>query len=310
MRYQKECLSMLLVSAELKMLYIDFAAYCKSKNYKSGKGKLYQKAVWELLYWMEKNDCYEISDLNSKVLDCYIDFLLTRPNKRHKNKSLSVNFINHNLFAIRLFLKYLIAKKYIDKTVIPPQNFRVKSTRLSLSEEEIKLLFKNCLNDKEMALLALAYGCGLRRSEIVQLNVNDVNFKNKTLSITKGKGNKARDIPMNSKIANILHNYLFHYRYKLLKFNNNENAFLLGSNGKRISGDSANKLLKTIVKRTNNYTLQKKQVSLHILRHSIATHLADNNVDIEYIKHFMGHAFINTTIVYLKNRKIKSKYKI
>jgi integrase/recombinase XerD len=179
-------------------------------------------------------------------------------------------------------LKFTYPKEYHERTV--------------LTQEEIKQLYETCRSFTERALLSLAYGCGLRVSEIVSLNVEDIKLREQILIVKRGKGNKRRVIPLSNKVKEDLYNYFYHERPITLALG--ETAFIFNSKGGRMRKHTYNKLLKILVERAENETIKQKQISMHTLRHSIATHLLEQGMGIEQVREFLGHAEIETTEIY------------
>lgn len=94
----------------------------------------------------------------------------------------------------------------------------------------------------------------------------------------------------------------------LSKQNQSEKRFFIQPSAKTISGDRLNKMLKKIIKRTKDKELIQKNITLHCLRHSIATHLMDAGQSYDYVRNFLGHALVDTTTIYARNRKKKNYY--
>lgn len=298
-------------TAEFKKLHREYDRMVRSKGYKTGKGKMYQATVLEFLSWMETHSVVSVDQIKSQHLKNYLDHLITRPNKR-RGGTLSVSTINHHLFSLRLFFNHLLDNGYTEEVVNVPNNIaRDDNQRQSLAEKEIRLLYKHTENGMERAILSLAYGCGLRRSEIEGLNVNDLVFGKSILVVTKGKGNKVRDVIMSDAVIKDLRDYLFSERLERIKSHQNgQRAYFLNAKGNRLSGDHINKMLKALVERTEDPKLLDKNVTLHSLRHSIATHLVDRGLDMLTIRKFLGHTEVDTTSIYMARRKRKNKYVI
>ncbi len=285
----------------------DFDRYVKVKNYKQGKGKMFQSCVSEFLIWLEEKGINKIKSVTSKQSIDYFEYLTTRPNKRRAG-TLAEKTIKLHLYAIGLFQKNLLEKKEIENGFyIPSIGSGNQTPRNILSVEEIKIVYLSCQNALEQAVLSLAYGCGLRRSEIEALNVRDIQFSNGMLLVRNGKGGKRREVPMSDSVLEYLKKYLYKERgQKLDSKNQLEEAFFINSKGKRMTGEHLNDTLKKMIEQTNNYELIKKDLTLHCLRHSIATHLQENNAGFDFIRRFLGHSEINTTYIYaIKNKKRK-----
>jgi integrase/recombinase XerD len=293
-----------------KLIYSEYDRMVKAKSYKTGKGTMYQACVKELLIWLDNNGITTVSQITGRNLFDYLnEYLVKRPNKR-RGGTLSVASINHHLFSIQLLFDHLLETDHISEVVTLPGYLpRTDNHYALLSEEEIKLLYKNCENKIERALLSAAYGCGLRRGEIENLNTADIIYQKGVLVVTNGKGNKVRDVPLNDVVQEDLKTYYMTERLDRIRSSKTRiDAFFLNLKGERMSGDYLNKILKEIVRRTANTELINKNVSLHCLRHSITTHLVDRGMGIEPLRKFLGHSEIDTTSLYMSRRKHKNKF--
>lgn len=289
-------------------LISDFDSFIKVRNYKLGKSNMHQTAVTELLIWLEENGVTKIKEVTSKEVLAYFEYLITRPNKRREG-TLSEKTIKLHLYAMGLFMQNLLENKTIDNGFYIPSysNNGTSKSRSTLSVEEIKLVYAHCQDDLESALLSVAYGCGLRRTELQQLNLRDVQISIGELIVREGKGSKRRTVPMSDTVIASLKRYIQIERQERISNNNAiEDAFFINSKGKRMTGEYLNDTLKKMIEQTGSYELLQKEITLHCLRHSIANHLAENNAGINFIKRFLGHAEINTAYIYaIKNKKRK-----
>ncbi len=270
---------------------------------------MYQDYAQELLTWLDKEGVDNVKNITRKEVNNYLQHLISRP-KRTGPGHLQISTINHHLFSIQLLFDHLIETEYLDEHIPMPNYLPKKHNPFALiTEEEIKELYEHCHNDTERALLSIGYGCGLRRSEIENLNTADVVYSLGVLIVTKGKGNKIREVAMNTVVVKHIKKYLTSDRAKRVKATEtNTDAFFLNAKGERLTGDYLNRMLKTIVKRTKNEELIDKKISLHCLRHSITTHLVERGMGIEYIQEFLGHKGIDTTSLYMVRRKRRNKY--
>ena len=175
---------------------------------------------------------------------------------------------------------------------------RTKSPeRETLTRTEIESLYAATESLRDKAMLSLLYGCGLRRSEAEKLNIQDVSFRTGLLYIREGKGKKRRVIPMSKKVNDDLKNYFFEERNNYIKMTSSkdtEQAFMLSAKGNRLCGEAFNSNLKRLLK-TAGIT---KPISLHHLRHSIATHLLENGLSMEKVSEFLGHEQLDATQIY------------
>jgi len=184
---------------------------------------------------------------------------------------------------------------------------QASSPRVVLSVSEINLLYGVCQTFQESAILSLFYGCGLRRNEAEQLNIRDVDFKSNWLYVRSGKGKKRRVIPMTKRIQSDLSNYYYEERPGQINretIGKERLSFMLNSRGRRMKGNTYWKVFKSILRRSGII----KKVSLHHLRHSVATHLLASGLSIEMVRDFLGHEFIETTQIY--TRVDLSKYSL
>lgn len=288
-------------------IYNEFESFVRVRNYKQGRGKMYQGVVLEFLIWLEDKGITKIQEVNSEISIQYFDYLISRPKQRGEG-SLSSKSIKFHLFVLGLFILNLLETSQTEKAFYIPSYSEVnENPRNVLSIDEVQLLYNKAQNQLETALLSLAYGCGLRRSEIHLLDVRDIQLSKGMLTVRKGKNGKRRDVPISDSILEYLKKYIIEERYQKLEGKNQlEEAFFINSRGQRMSGEHLNETLKKMIEQTNNYELIQKEITLHCLRHSIAYHLAQNNAGIDFIRRFLGHSEINTTYLYaIKNKKLK-----
>lgn len=272
-----------------------FTKYLQQIGY--GKGSQYQipSCIKEFLAVTNKS----FTNITQQDIIVFYDYLQTRPLKRRVG-ALSEAMINHYVFSLKTFFGWLEQTQQIKYNPISNLKFKRPqgNPREPLSQKETQQLFEAAHTAKETALLHLFYSCGLRRTEAENLNTSDIHFSKNLLYIREGKGAKRRVIPMNEKVKEELESYYTSERTKV-----SEEAFILNRSNERMSGNSYNKALKEILKRTTI----NKEISLHHLRHSIATHLLENGLSIEFVRDFLGHSHLETTQIYAKvfNHQLK-----
>lgn len=280
-------------------LYNDHKSYIMARGY---KGSMYQNNVRDFLIWLESQGITRIKEVTTSEMMHYYEFLTTRTSRR--GGQLAESTIKMNLLAINIFFENLLAKGDLDKGIlIPRHGGEGKNSRNTLTVDEVKELYQNCNNLRDKAILALGYGCGLRRTEMAALSMNDVQLFDGNVIVRKGKGNKRRDVPMSDRVQQDLKEYVLEYRYTQLQGLPSEPAFFINRKGKRMCGDSLYRAFKKLVKRTSNQAILNKDITLHCLRHSIASHLLEKEAGIDFIRNFLGHSFIDTAFIYAKRNK-------
>jgi len=274
----------------------------------------------EFFTWLEKVGIHEIKKIQTKQLSDFYKQQTQRANKV-TGEPLGLKTCFGYMRAIQLFF----AKQQAEGTIkinpastikFPYPKQTEEHKREILSQEEIKELYRFTVNYQEKAILSLAYGCGLRVGELVNCNMADIRFRERIVIVPKGKGNKRRVVPLSSGVISDLSDYFFKERSKLTNgrdYKKNEQAFMLHSRGGRMMKGTYNKRLRQLIIRTGNEKIEQKQITIHNLRHSIATHLLEQGIPVEQVREFLGHSQLETTQIYthinrqhLKNLKRES----
>lgn len=247
-------------------------------------------------------DNKKVNNIKSNDIRDYIKYL---NDNNEKDKTIA-----RKIVSIRTFFDYLMKNNVIN--VNPCEKIESpklkKSLPKTLNEEEINILLdikpKTALEWRNKAMIELMYAAGLRVSELVELEVNDVNLKDNYVRVF-GKGKKERIVPMADITTDILNEYISVYRNSLLKGYLTDKVFI-SSYGKGMTRQGFFKNLKKIAKEKGI----KKDFSPHTLRHSFATHLLEHGADLRSIGELLGHENIKTTQIYthVTNTKIKNDY--
>lgn len=244
----------------------------------------------------------DTSDLNKDDINDFIYQLSIN--------ELKVKSIKRYLSTIKNFYIFIesegIEKNIIGKIYIPKVE---KYLPEYLTIEEINKLL-NSFNEydfkdiRDKAILEIMYSCGLRVSEVVNLELKDINLEEKIVKII-GKGNKQREVPIRKEALNYVLIYNEKVRKNLIK-NKNKNILFLTKNGNKISRQYIFKMIK---EKANEAGI-KKNISPHTLRHSFATHLLSKGADLKTVKEILGHENIETTQIYthLADEKILNEY--
>jgi tyrosine recombinase XerC len=212
------------------------------------------------------------------------------------------NSIARKVAAVRSFFKYCYKRGYVQKNpahllIVPKKETRLPVT---VALDDIKKMMKLADEDtpeiqQERAILELFYSSGIRLSELVNLNVNDVDIRQSQVTVL-GKGNKQRVIPIGKKALDAYKNHL-KTRPELLtgsSKNDDKKALFIAAKGGRIYPRKVQRIIEKYLSKTSEVT----QKSPHTLRHSFATHMMDAGADIRMIKEFLGHSDLNSTQIY------------
>jgi integrase/recombinase XerD len=256
------------------------------------------RRVKEFLQYAETFISTDISAITTQHVLQFYQYQQQRPSKKD-GKHLHPKTLWDYIRAIQDFYTLLqhTGKASVNPTnTIRIQHPKTQSARIALTQGEIKELYQHTKTLQERAILALAYGCGLRVSELVQCNIADVRLREQILHVPKGKGNKSRIIPLSKTVVKDLSNYFF--KVRLQQVSKDPQAFILHSKLKRMQKGTYNKILQQLIGRTENAVLKAKQISIHNLRHSIATHLIEQGVPLEKVREFLGHSQLESTEVY------------
>jgi integrase/recombinase XerD len=281
--------------SKIETIVKQFRIHLERLGYSKSSVQMLPSCVKEFLEFTSK----PIEEIEPKNITAYHQHLQERPNKRRPG-GLSENYINHHIYSLKLFFTWQQEKGAIIENPISSLEFKAPTSkpREILTQEEIKQLFKATKSLKERAVLALFYGCGLRRTEGEKLNLKDIHFRSNILYVREGKGSKRRAVPLSPRVKTELWNYAINERLAVEE----EAAFITNRIHKRTRGSSYNNILKTIL---DNAGIQK-EITLHCLRHSIATHLLESGLSVEYVRDFLGHKHLESTQIYtrVKNKQI------
>ena len=249
----------------------------------------------ELLHWLEQGKL-DLKMLTPNHIKKYYDYLQHRTRQRTPG-TLSNNYLQKHQQSIRLFINYLqiTEQENIElPSTLPRSKIPIPTV---LSKAEIQELYAVCSKDtlgqRDQIILHMHYGCGLRRTEAFSLDIGDVIKEKHLLYVRKGKAGKERYVPIPYEIEQDLTDYVNQGRKELLK-NTKENALFINTRGKRLSGQSLQLRLKKLIYQTTI----TKTISLHTLRHSIATHLHQSGMKLEDIALFLGHKSLESTQLY------------
>lgn len=251
------------------------------KGYSPKTLKTYSNEFHYLLRMLDKEP---VSSLTKEHVQSYLLWLI-------RNRRYSEAHIHTAVNALKFYFEQVEGRgtEFYDL----PRPKKPQKLPSVLAEEEIISLIRETANLKHRALLMAAYSAGLRVSELVGLELRDIDSKRMMLHIRMAKGKKDRMVPLSKVLLETLRMYFKVYRPKKYLFE--------GAEGGRYSERSAQQILAEAKKRAG---IQKKG-SIHMLRHSYATHLLEQGTDIRYIQNFLGHGSLQTTMIYTHVSRIK-----
>ncbi|MDC3388583.1 tyrosine-type recombinase/integrase [Flavobacteriaceae bacterium] len=252
--------------------------------------------VIEFLYFMEQVGKKSLKSINQKLVNKYFEYLRTRP-AQTKDGCLSEGSINKHRESLLRFIEFV---NDIEKgqSGIRIKHYKPnKKLKQILLESDVKAMFDSCdytsVGIRDKAIFSLLYGCGLRRGELLSLDVQDIDLNKGRVHLDKTKTKYARDVPMTSAVQKNIEDYLFNVRNMMLDVNSSVNSFLITVKGTAMKKSTIAK----VMTRLNNRLNINKKVTCHMLRHSIGTHL-HRFMKLEDVATFLGHRNLDSTMIY------------
>lgn len=244
------------------------------KRYSKNTIESYLSHLGTFFRYFSEKDPAEISA--SDITSFFSDFIT-------QNKY-SASYQNQVISAIKIY--YSINPGDLTESFTTGRPRRSRSLPKVLSKEEVSSVLNSTRNLKHRLILWMIYSCGLRRSEVINIRLDDLNRDRSVLSIVEGKGMVDRVVPVSAKVWDKIDEYMKSYHPTEWLFE--------GQYGGRYSSESVYHIFKEAMKRAGI----KKDVGVHCLRHSYATHLHENGLDIRFIQELLGHKSTRTTEIY------------
>lgn len=252
------------------------------------------------IQWCHKQSITHPSQVTAKHIDNYQTH--TSYIKSHKNNE-TISFAEQKsrLMTVKKYFQWLKKRNYTTETIeIDYPKQQKKLPKRVLTHEEVKCILEqpdisNPQGIRDKAILETLYSTGIRRSELVNLDINDINFDRRSVHIRKGKNNKDRIIPIGKKAINAVAIYLAESRETYTP-DAKEQALFLHKSGKRFP---AKRLNEVVTKHIRDSGIASEG-SCHLLRHAMAVALLNNGCEIRYIQELLGHAQLETTQIYTK----------
>lgn len=256
-----------------------------------------------LLYfieWCDERSLREPQEITRAMIERYQRYLF-HYKKQRDSQPLSVRAQSKRLHDVRAYFKYLARYYHIlyDPTadIIMPKVGRVLPRDVMTLDEVEQVLAMPDLTTttgiRDRALLEVLYSTGLRRSELVRLNIYDVDLDGGSVFVRQGKGNKDRVVPIGARAVKWVEKYLFEVRSSLV-MEPDEGYLFLTRDAEYISADHLSSIVRGYIRSSGI----GKQGACHIFRHTVATLMLENGADIRYIQQMLGHELLSTTQVY------------
>lgn len=251
-----------------------FKQWLRSKRYSESTLTTYSEALKSfLVFYREK----PIADITNEDVIVYNNEYILKNN-------LSISYQNQTINSIKLFFKIIHDSKIVIEELHRPKN--AKRLPNVLSKEETFQLIDLTTNLKHKTLLALIYSPGLRISEAINMKITDIDSQRMLIHVKNAKGKKDRYTILSTKVLGLLREYYTVYKPKTYLFE--------GQYGEQYSSRSAQSVLQQSAKKAGI----TKEISLHTLRHSFATHLLESGTDLRYIQDLLEHSSPKTTMIY------------
>lgn len=288
----------------MEELVIKFLSFLeKDKRLSLNTLQSYRRDIEQFITYLSEMNIHNVKNTNKTTIIAYLLHL--------QKKGRATSTISRNLASIRSFYQYLTKNEVI--AVDPTEELESpkveKKLPQILSTKEVELLLDQPKCDdlkgyRDKAMLELLYATGIRVSELICLDLNDVNIDMSFISCNKGA--RERTIPVGSLSIQALNQYLSKSRGLLIQ-KSDEKALFVNVNGRRLTRQGFWKIIKLY----KNQAKINKDITPHTLRHSFAAHLLENGADLRSIQEMLGHSDISSTQIYaqMAKNKIKEVYK-
>ena len=252
--------------------------------------------IKEFFHFLEANQIQSAKKITQKIIFNYNDYLQNRINL-NTGGPLSQKYIDKHGEAVMRYMEMLHnkAKKQSDFE-FPKTQYRQKDIEV-LTLDEVAKIYNTIDNTRlgisNKVVFSLLYGCGLRRGELQQLELKDIDFVKREIRLSKTKTKHEREVPMSATVVKCLEEYLYYGRNLLLPKQHSETYVMINLKGFQMSTQTVADRVKDMVQAAGI----TKQISPHVLRHSIATHLLEH-LNLEEVAQFLGHRSLNSTQIY------------
>ncbi|MGB0898633.1 MAG: tyrosine-type recombinase/integrase [Psychrobium sp.] len=284
-----------------------YLKYCRAKEQSETTVIAKEDALRYFRRWCNRNKIFTVDKVDNELLEGYQEYL-NEYRKVRNGESLSKGTKRYRLTAVKTFIRKLHLKGVIpvnqtERFELPKLGRRLPKPILSIREvdkviEQAALYGNKGLRDK--AIMATYYASGIRRTELSELTVDDIDFEQYQLRVNRGKGDKDRYVPISKSACFTIYHYLKTVRPLFEKSHSGISLFI-ANNGKPYRPAQLSELVAKYIKLSD----VRKSGACNQYRHAAATHMVDNGADIRHVQEFLGHADISTTQIYVHVSMVK-----
>jgi integrase/recombinase XerD len=276
-----------------------FRDHMAIRNYSPESIKSYLFYLKRFIVYLKENSITEIAAVTKDTIRDYQTHLYEEINRKGEPNSISHQ--NHALQAVKTFFRFLREEDYLVADPAREITYAKKPKTLPrsiLTESEMKKLLnvpntKTALGYRDRTILEVLYSAGVRRGELKNLVLQDVDYNEGLLRINSGKGNKDRVVPIGKIACRYLENYIKAVRPSFIR-NPYNNHLFLSLRGNRLSHNALADMVKSYARKAQI----KKNVSPHTFRHTCATLMLRNKANVRHIQELLGHSSLDTTQIY------------
>jgi site-specific recombinase XerD len=291
-------------SPEFKLLVSGMEQEIKKENKSEAYFNENSAYINECLSYMEWLGITKIAQLNQELINQYIIYLEQERINIRRGGLLSTGSVNKQKNVIRKFWAYLESEGYRVNPIRLKQKRYNKQETFALTHQEIQWLYSvtdsSAIGYRDRCMLALYYGCGLRRSEGIRLTITDIDFGKSRLLVRKTKNGHERYVMLSPKAQQLIEDYVYQARDLYLAEGSGHERLFIGERGKPVHPETLSERIEVLWRRVKErYNAEREVFGLHTLRHTLGTHLYMAGMGIEKIALMLGHRTLESTQIYI-----------
>jgi len=287
---------------------VDFIAWAEAMHYSPHTIKNRRIDVGYFIDWCEERAVMTPQAVTRAMLERYRQHVF---HYRRKTDGLPLSFQcqGKRLIAVRVFFQWLTRQHHLmfnpaSELELPRPEKRLPRHILTIAE--VEQVINTCdttepagLGLRDRAMLETLYSTGMRRSELVELHIDDVDLPRGTVHVRQGKGKKDRVVPIGERACRWVQRYLWEVRERYVELPDDGHLFL-AKHGEAMQGKQLSVIVKLAIERANleRFQTTHPNAACHLFRHACATHMLEGGADIRFIQALLGHADLSTTEVY------------